>query len=62
MTNQKPLIDEFGEVRELTEEDMKHFRPAREVLPELFGSELAAKMLSNKNDCLSDVKQTALAA
>ena len=62
MTNQKPLIDEFGEVRELTEEDMKHFRQAREVLPELFGAELAAKMLSNKNDSLSDVKQTALAA
>ena len=62
MTNQKPLIDEFGEVRELNEEDMKHFRPPREVLPELFGAELAAKMLSNKNDSLSDVKQTELAA
>lgn len=29
----EPLIDESGEVRELTEEDFKHFRPAHEVLP-----------------------------
>jgi uncharacterized protein (DUF4415 family) len=33
----KPLIDRYGEVREITDEDMKHFRPAREVLtPEQF--------------------------
>jgi hypothetical protein len=53
---------DLSEAYELTEEDMKHFRPAREVLPELFGAELAAKMLSTKNDSLPDVKQTALAA
>ncbi|WP_397474100.1 BrnA antitoxin family protein [Pusillimonas sp.] len=29
----KPLIDHDGEVRELTEEDMKKFRPAAAVLP-----------------------------
>ena len=29
----KPLTDKDGEVRELTAEDMKLFRPAAEVLP-----------------------------
>jgi uncharacterized protein (DUF4415 family) len=31
-----PLIDEDGEMREITEEDMKYFRPAREVLGDAF--------------------------
>lgn len=30
---QKPLIDESGEVRELTREDIKRFKPAAGVLP-----------------------------
>jgi hypothetical protein len=30
----KPLTDKSGEVRELTREDMKLFRPAAEVLPQ----------------------------
>ncbi|MHB8092368.1 MAG: BrnA antitoxin family protein [Syntrophales bacterium] len=30
----KPLTDKSGEVRELTKEDMKLFRPAAEVLPQ----------------------------
>ena len=29
----KPLTDKSGEVRELTREDMKSFRPVAEVLP-----------------------------
>ena len=29
----KPLIDDKGEVRELTSEDMQRARPAQEVLP-----------------------------
>ena len=29
----KPLTDESGEVRELTADDMKHFRPIQEVDP-----------------------------
>ncbi len=29
----KPMIDEDGEVRELTDEELKKFRPAHEVLP-----------------------------
>ena len=30
-----PLTDEEGEVRELTQEDFRGMRPAREVMPEL---------------------------
>jgi len=30
-----PLVDEDGEVRELTEADFKHFRPAMEVIPHI---------------------------
>ncbi|CAG9932971.1 hypothetical protein [Candidatus Nitrotoga arctica] len=33
MANRKPLIDEDGEVRELTAEDMAKFRSTTEVLP-----------------------------
>lgn len=33
MARQRPLIDEQGEVRELTPEDLKGFKPAAEVLP-----------------------------
>ncbi len=33
MAKRKPLIDEDGEVRELTLEDFRQFRPASEVLP-----------------------------
>jgi uncharacterized protein (DUF4415 family) len=29
-----PLIDNKGEVRELTAEDLKRFKPARDVLPQ----------------------------
>jgi uncharacterized protein (DUF4415 family) len=32
----KPLTDKDGEVREITAADMKHFRPAKEVLPASF--------------------------
>jgi uncharacterized protein (DUF4415 family) len=33
MVNRLPLIDDDGEVRELTAEDFTHFKPAVEVLP-----------------------------
>ena len=33
MSKHKPLIDEKGEVRELSVADLKRFKPAREVLP-----------------------------
>ena len=35
MKKRKPLSDAEGEVRELTAEDFRHFRPTAEVLPEL---------------------------
>jgi len=37
----KPLIDQDGEVREITAADMKHFKPAKEVLPPVFFTEMA---------------------
>jgi len=33
MNARPPLIDDDGEVRELTAEDLRRFRPAAEVLP-----------------------------
>ena len=33
MSVREPLTNEEGEVRELTEEDFRRFRPAHEVLP-----------------------------
>ncbi len=33
MNSRAPLIDESGEVRELTAADMRQFKPARDVLP-----------------------------
>ena len=33
MSKHNPLIDEKGEVRELSVADLKRFKPAREVLP-----------------------------
>lgn len=33
MSKRKPIIEGDGEVRELAAEDMRHFRPAHEVLP-----------------------------
>ena len=33
MSKRRPMIDDDGEVRELTAEDMRLFRPASEVLP-----------------------------
>ncbi|MCG2788618.1 MAG: BrnA antitoxin family protein [Actinomycetia bacterium] len=46
--NKKPLTDKHGEVRELTREDMRLFRTAAEVLPEILGPKLGAELLSRK--------------
>ena len=46
--NKKSLTDKHGEVRELTREDMKLFRPAAEALPEILGTKLATELLSRK--------------
>jgi uncharacterized protein (DUF4415 family) len=43
MVKRKRLIDEDGEVRELTLEDFKHFRPVAEVLPPSLMAKLAAR-------------------
>lgn len=48
MANRLPLTDKDGEVRELTKEDFKHFRPASVVLPQLFSKEVADEMLVKK--------------
>ncbi|MDD2500017.1 MAG: BrnA antitoxin family protein [Geobacter sp.] len=48
MASRLPLTDKDGEVRELTTEDFKHFKPASEVLPQLFNKEIAKKMLTQK--------------
>lgn len=45
MRKRKPLTNEEGEVRELTAEDFRRMRPAREVLPKLFGAKAAAELL-----------------
>jgi uncharacterized protein (DUF4415 family) len=39
----KPGIDADGEVRELTAEDLKHFRPAVEVLPAALRAKLGIR-------------------
>lgn len=33
MSKRRPVIDSEGEVRELTVDDMRHFRPAADILP-----------------------------
>lgn len=48
MANRKPLTNDEGEVRELTKADFAAMRPAAEVLPEIFGKELAAELLAKK--------------
>jgi uncharacterized protein (DUF4415 family) len=44
----KPLIDKNGEVRELTAEDFKRARPAREVLYGILSKATADEMLRPK--------------
>lgn len=46
--NKRSLTDKHGEVRELTKEDMKLFKPAAEALPEIFGTKLATELLLRK--------------
>lgn len=51
MTNKTtPLINEDGEVRDLTNEDLKNFKPLREVNPKL------AKRLSEYNESIRNTR------
>ncbi|HKJ88977.1 MAG TPA: BrnA antitoxin family protein [Gammaproteobacteria bacterium] len=43
MADHKPLIDENGEVRELTEEEAGHLRPADEALPDSLKRKLGVR-------------------
>ena len=45
----KPLIDEEGEVRELTKADFDRMRPAKEVLPPKLYERLIGQKLKCKN-------------
>lgn len=45
MSKRKPLTNKEGEVRELTAEDFRRMRPAREVLPKMIGAKAAAELL-----------------
>lgn len=48
MKKRSPLTDDDGEVRELTEEDFRNARPAREVLPEILGEKIASGLFKRK--------------
>lgn len=48
MKTHKPLTNTSGDVRELTLADLKHFKPASEVLAGLVGAELASEMLTKR--------------
>lgn len=48
MAKRLPLTNKAGEVRELTEEDLARARPARDVLPEILGPEVAAQLLKRR--------------
>ena len=45
MKKQRPLTNKAGDVREITARDFARMRPAREVLPQLFGPKAARAML-----------------
>ena len=47
MKRRKIILDD-DDAPELTEELAKRLRPAREVLPEIFGQEIAAQLLARK--------------
>ncbi len=38
-----PLVDADGEVREITDDDFKHFKPASEVLPPILQKKLGIR-------------------
>lgn len=48
MKTHKPLTNTSGDVRDLTLEDLKHFKPASEALAGLVGAEFASEMLTKR--------------
>lgn len=46
----KPMINDSGEVRELSTEDFKQFHPAREVLPESLQAKLGMRRRGPQKD------------
>ena len=48
MKNRLPLTVPEGEVRELSAEDLREFRPAAEVLPQYLSPKLARELLTHK--------------
>jgi uncharacterized protein (DUF4415 family) len=57
MNKSLPIIDEDGEVRELTEEDLRKFRPASEVLPKELYEGLAALKKRSRGPQKSPIKE-----
>jgi uncharacterized protein (DUF4415 family) len=43
MKNLNPLINQEGEVREITSNDLKNFKPAQEVFPKSLAAKLGVK-------------------
>lgn len=54
-SDRPPLTDSDGEVRELTEEDFKHFRPSSEAIPDII--EAFARMRGDRGLQKSPVKE-----
>jgi uncharacterized protein (DUF4415 family) len=52
----KPLTDENGEVRELTQQDIKTMRPAHEVLPEELLAHLPKRTIGQRGKQKSPTK------
>ena len=55
-----PLTLDDGEVRELGETDMLHFRPAREILPRLLRTDVATELLKPRGRPRAAVTKVAI--
>ncbi len=53
----KPIINEDGEIRELTADDMRKFRPASEVLPPELYAVLTKRGAGQRGPQVAPVKQ-----
>lgn len=55
-----PLTRDDGEVRELVDADMPHFRPAREILPQLLPALVATELLKPRGRPRAAVTKVAI--